>query len=78
MKWMIFWAVWGLLCIAAAVLSTAPVTEVLYGLAAFFSGMNVQRHLIEILNPTPDPRVTALDDFRAAFETVSRTTGYKR
>lgn len=49
MKWMIFWAVWGVLCIVGAVLSTAPVSEALYGIAAFCSGMNVQRYLSEWL-----------------------------
>lgn len=78
MKWFIFWAVWGLLCVTGAVLSTAPVAVALYGIAAFCSGMNAQRYLIEVLNPAPDPRVTTLDDFRAAFEAFSRTTGYKR
>lgn len=49
MKWMIFWAAWGVMCIAGAVLSTASVSEALYGLGAFFSGMNVQRYLSEWL-----------------------------
>lgn len=49
MKWMIFWAAWGVMCVTGAVLSTAPVSEVLYGFGAFCSGMNAQRCLSEWL-----------------------------
>lgn len=58
MKWFIFWAAWGALCIVGAVLSVSGIAEMLYGIGALTSGANAQRNLEQWFN------VRARGDYR--------------